>query len=96
MKRLIQAINRLFAEKPPRAHLRTDDVVGIARACMEAKAGQLKEPVRLSLSGEGNRLVWLVRDNAGKRGGDAYLRIDDTTGAVVGYTVPGATQAEAP
>jgi hypothetical protein len=66
MKRLIRAINRLFTEKAPKTRMKAEDVLTVARLYMQARAGQLEEPVYLSMSAEGRtkRLVWLVRDNA--------------------------------
>ena len=95
MKRLLQAINRLFAEKTPETRMKTEDVLIAARSYMEARGGRLEEPVYLSVSVEGKdkHLVWLVRDNADQRHGNAYLRIDDSTGSIVDYTVPGSVPA---
>jgi len=94
MKRLIQAINRLFAEKAPETRMKTEDVLTVARLYLEARGGRLEVPVYLSVSAEkkAKRLVWLVRDNADYFGGNAYLRIDDETGEVLDYRVPGSTK----
>jgi hypothetical protein len=96
MKRLIQVINRLFAEKAPETRMSTGDVRTVARLYMEARGGRLEEPVYLSVSAEGRskRLVWLVRDNADNFGGNVYLRIDDATGEVLDYRVPGSASQE--
>jgi hypothetical protein len=66
--------------------------VAVARAYLEGSGSQLRDPVYVSVSVEGRpkNVTWLVRDNADQRGGNGYLRIDDATGAVVEYTVPGA------
>ncbi len=93
MKRLVQAIHRLFAKRTqPTPRMNSVDVLTAARAYMEARGGRLEEPVYLSVSEEGKdkRLLWLVRDNGNQRDGNAYLRIDDATGLVVDYTVPGS------
>jgi len=92
MKRLIQAINRLYAQKAPETRMKAEDVLAVARSYMEARGGRLKEPVYVSVSTEGRvkRLVWLVRDNGDFFGGNAYLRIDDETGEVLDYNVPGS------
>ena len=93
MNSLIQAINRLFAEKSPETRMKTEDVLAVARLYMEARGGRLEEPVYLSVSAEerDKRLVWFVRDNADQLGGNAHLRIDDETGVVLDYKVPGST-----
>lgn len=92
MNRFFAGLRAIFVRKTPATCMKADAVLATARAYLEARGGQLQEPVYVSFSEEGQpkRLVWLVRDNADQRGGNAYLRIDDKTGAVVEYSVPGS------
>jgi hypothetical protein len=88
----LRALRRLLVPEAPTSRMKAEEVLAVARAYLEARGGCLEEPVYVSVSpaGKDKRLVWLVRDNADQRGGNAYLRVDDTTGQVLEYTVPGS------
>ena len=61
---------------------------------MEHLGGTLEDPVYVNFSPDGpdKRLVWTLRDRGHQRGGNIHMRIDDETGEVIEYNVPGASK----
>jgi len=92
MTSFLASLRRLFLPKAPETRMNASEVLAAARSYLENLGSELREPVYVSVSLEGRpkRLVWFVRDNGDQRGGNAYLYIDDATGAVVKFTVPGS------
>jgi hypothetical protein len=94
MKRLVQAINRLYSAGKRNPARTPEQVLATARSYMTQLGGALEDPVYVNVSPEGSekRLVWTLRDRGQQRGGNIHLRIDDETGEVIEYNVPGASR----
>jgi len=94
MKRFLAAIGHLLSPPDPKTRMSASEALAVARAYLESIGDELREPIYVSFSVEGRpkTVTWLVRDNAAQRGGNVYIRIDDATGSVLEYNVPGATR----
>jgi hypothetical protein len=99
MNRLLRVLYSLFPnEKPPDTRMKPEEVVAAARAYLEGRGGYCREPIYVSVSPEGKekRLVWFVRENGYAFDNSAYLNIDDATGEVIKFWVPGADVRDVP